>query len=280
MSDGWIKINRKITEMQGYFGERFSRVQCWIDLLLLAEWKDGRVFYVRGNKVVVNRGEVAIPLTELCERWGLAKLTVRKRLQEFVDNEMITIKHTRVINVISIINYEKYQSVENGYDNELGQKSGTNAETKSNQQKKSESNYNTSSYKMNDPQNDPQNDPLSLRRERNNIIITDITRTRKKDFQAFISELKQSAIWMEQMQMRFHITNPDELMAWIDKFALDAECRGKEYNNVSDVKQHFNNWLIIQQKIENDAKDRKDTKIQRRGFEGSVGKAEDYTTTF
>ena len=266
MLDGWIKINRKITEMKGYFGERFSRVQCWIDLLLLAEWKDGRMFYVRGNKVVVNRGEVGISETELSKRWGMSRNTTRARLQEMVDDGRIEQRKSKTITIIKIVKYETYQA------------SGTNHCANSEQQQNNINCYTTSDYKQTEQQTEQ---PLrNIKKEKNNnIIITANVRTREKNFQAYISELKQSSIWIEQMQMRFHITNPDELMAWIDRFALDAECRGKEYYNVSDVKQHFNNWLIIQQKIESDA-NRKNTKIQRRGFEGSVGKAEDYTATF
>ena len=265
MLDGWIKINRKITEMKGYFGERFSRVQCWIDLLLLAEWKDGRMFYVRGNKVVVNRGEVGISETELSKRWGMSRNTTRARLQEMVDDGRIEQRKSKTITIIKIVKYETYQA------------SGTSHCANSEQQQNNINCYTTSDYKQTEQQTEQ---PLrNIKKEKNNIIITNNVRTREKNFQAYISELKQSSIWIEQMQMRFHITNPDELMAWIDRFALDAECRGKEYYNVSDVKQHFNNWLIIQQKIESDA-NRKNTKIQRRGFEGSVGKAEDYTATF
>ena len=111
MAKGWISLHRDILEMDGYFGERFNRPMCFIDLLLLAEWREeGRVFYVRGNKVVVGRGQVAISVRELCDRWGISHPTTKRRLAEMVELGRITIKHSKVINVITIVNYNRYQN--------------------------------------------------------------------------------------------------------------------------------------------------------------------------
>ena len=285
MTSGWIKIDRKIIDMEGYFGEKFTRIQCWLDLLLLAEWKDGNVIYIRGNKVVINRGEIAMSIAELCKRWKYSKLTVRKRLQEFVDSGMIVIKKTRIINTITIINYDKYQSVENVDETEVGNFSYNNLNTKSNPQKQSISNTLSTTYKgndfisdpQNDPQSDPQSDPLYKKKEKN--ILSSTTAHARTHVGGFVGELLKEEIWLEQMCMKHKISKVD-LEAWLNEFQLDAECRGKKHDNISDAKQHFNDWLRIQLKIKNDADDRKESKIQRRGFERAVSKAEDYTHTF
>lgn len=113
---GWIKIHRDITQMKGYFDGKFSRAMCWIDLLLLAEWRDERVFFIRGIKVSVKRGQIAISIEELSKRWKLAKLTCKNRLDEFVSDGKIDIQRSNVINLISILNYEKYQSIDTQTD--------------------------------------------------------------------------------------------------------------------------------------------------------------------
>lgn len=95
--------------MQGYFGERFNRAMCWIDLLLLAEWKEERFFFIRGNKVVVKRGQVATSIKELCQRWGLSNNTVINRLKEMEADGRISINHSRLVNLITIVNYSLYQ---------------------------------------------------------------------------------------------------------------------------------------------------------------------------
>lgn len=108
MKAGWIKINRGIIEMHGYFGEKFNRPMCWIDLILLAESESKDLSY-RGIKVAVERGQVAISVRELSNRWSLSIPTVLKRLKEFVDDELITVKSSNVVNIITILNYEQYQ---------------------------------------------------------------------------------------------------------------------------------------------------------------------------
>lgn len=109
MEAGWIKLYRGITEMQGYFGEKFNRPMCWIDLILLAESEPRDLSY-RGIKMVVERGQIAISIRELSERWSLSVPTVRKRLKEFVNEERITLASSNVVNIITILDYETYQA--------------------------------------------------------------------------------------------------------------------------------------------------------------------------
>lgn len=109
MAAGWIKIDRGITEMQGYFGDKFNRPMCWIDLLLLAEWKS-KTLIIRGIKVVLERGQIAISVRELSNRWSLSTPTVQKILKEFVADERITVERSNVVNIITVLNYERYQS--------------------------------------------------------------------------------------------------------------------------------------------------------------------------
>lgn len=97
--------------MHGYFGEKFNRPMCWIDLILLAESEAKDLSY-RGIKVVVERGQTAISVRELSSRWSLSIPTVRKRLKEFVDEERITMTSSNVVNIITILDYEQYQGVE------------------------------------------------------------------------------------------------------------------------------------------------------------------------
>jgi len=47
--EGWIKLHRQITENPLYFSEQFTRCQAWIDMLILANTKDG-YFFKKGNK--------------------------------------------------------------------------------------------------------------------------------------------------------------------------------------------------------------------------------------
>lgn len=118
MSDdaGWIKLSRKLLQSKYYLGEKFTRAMCWIDLLLLAEWRNERSFFHRGIEVVVKRGQVAISLDDLHKRWQLSVNTVRSRLSEMKKDGRIDLETNNVISKITILNYEKYQGVDYAQD--------------------------------------------------------------------------------------------------------------------------------------------------------------------
>lgn len=114
---GWIKLSRKILQEQWYLGEKFTKAMCWIDLLLLAEWRKERTFFIRGIEVVVGRGQVAMPLTDISKRWNLAVNTVRARLREMIKDGRVSVKADNVVTRITILNWEKYQGLEMPADN-------------------------------------------------------------------------------------------------------------------------------------------------------------------
>lgn len=120
---------------------------------------------------------------------------------------------------------------------------------------------------------------------KNNISTTTSTttaRAHEDKNDEFIVELKQSEIWLEQMQMRFRM-NADEIKEKLDIFALDCQCRGTEHKNLNDTRRHFNDWLRImiesQNRNNNDANRRK-PENKRRGSDVSASKAEDYDGAF
>ena len=120
---------------------------------------------------------------------------------------------------------------------------------------------------------------------KNNISTTTSTTTahaREDKNHEFIEELKQSEIWLEQMQMRFRL-NADEIKDKLDIFALDCRCRGTEHKNLNDTRRHFNDWLRImiesQNRNSNEATRRK-PENKRRGTDVTASKAEDYDGAF
>lgn len=106
---GWIKLSRKLLQSKFYLGEKFTKTMCWIDLLLLAQWRRERKFFLRGIEVSVKRGQVAMALTDLHKRWNLSINTVRSRLKEMVNDGRISLESNNVVTKITILNWEKYQ---------------------------------------------------------------------------------------------------------------------------------------------------------------------------
>ncbi|NDW11969.1 hypothetical protein D0T50_03575 [Bacteroides sp. 214] len=94
-----------------YLSEPFTRTQAWIDLLLLANHKQG-YFYVRGNKVIVERGQLGTSSRTLASRWQWSRGKVERFLVELEKEGQIKPQKNNVTSLITICNYEEYQKTE------------------------------------------------------------------------------------------------------------------------------------------------------------------------
>ena len=188
----------------------------------------------------IRRGEFVTSVRNISEETGIPVISVRRKLEILEKSGAILRKTTNKFTLITICKYGSYQSTE---------------------------------------QTSEQTSEQQLKKKEENILLSSSTAHARTHEGGFVGELLKEEIWIEQMCMKHKISKVD-LEAWLNDFQLDAECRGKKHDNISDAKQHFNDWLRIQLKIKNDADDRKESKIQRRGFEKAVSKAEDYTHTF
>lgn len=88
--------------------EPFTRGQAWVDLLMLANHKDGYI-RIRGNKIPVKRGQVGWSVARLAERWKWSRWKVQHFLDELQDEQQIQQQKNNVSSLITLVNYEKYQ---------------------------------------------------------------------------------------------------------------------------------------------------------------------------
>jgi len=109
--EGWVKIHRCLVNSDIWNCEPFSRGQAWIDLIILANHKES-FFYKRGNKIVVNRGQVGRSELELSDRWKWSRTKVRKFLEDLKKEQQIEIVKSRITQVLTIVNYDAYQEKE------------------------------------------------------------------------------------------------------------------------------------------------------------------------
>ena len=108
---GYIKLYRQLFENPDYFAEKFSRIQAWIDLLLLANYEESAM-YVRGIRMQVGRGQLAKSMDSLAERWRWSRFKVEEYLKELENQQQINVQKNNVISLITITNYERYQGLE------------------------------------------------------------------------------------------------------------------------------------------------------------------------
>ena len=108
MGKGYIKLHRDITTNWLWEEKPFSYGQAWIDLLLLANWKDGKELY---NHRLMDRkaGTVYVSKQWLADRWGWS----RKKVDTFIGNlemdNMVSTKSTTQGTTLTIENWAKWQ---------------------------------------------------------------------------------------------------------------------------------------------------------------------------
>lgn len=122
---GYIKLHRQIIENDLYFSERFTRLQAWIDLLLLASHKE-RTVIIRGNVINITAGQLCYSQLSLAERWKWNFKTVRKFLTYLEKQQMVAIKIDNVTTIISIQNWKRYQNSGEQSDEQNKNKTVTN----------------------------------------------------------------------------------------------------------------------------------------------------------
>jgi len=106
---GWIKLYRKIIDNPLYFSEPFTRSQAWIDLLLLANHKPN-FFFKRGIKIEVGIGQIGYDLETLAKRWQWSRGKVERFISILESENTIVRQKNNVSTLISIVNYEQYQT--------------------------------------------------------------------------------------------------------------------------------------------------------------------------
>lgn len=105
---GYIKINRKILDNPFWMERPFDFSHAWIDLLLLASWKDHETIS-KGEVIQWKRGEVKTSYLKLAERWGWSVNKVRRTIRHMERLKMVTTDSTRHGTTLTIENYTIYQ---------------------------------------------------------------------------------------------------------------------------------------------------------------------------
>lgn len=108
MSNGYIKLDRGIMNHWLWEDKPYAKGQAWVDLLLLAVWKESKELY-HGKLVQRKPGEVSCSIEWLAERWGWNRKKVMRFLDVLEVDEMVTQSRTPKGTTVTIVNWEKYQ---------------------------------------------------------------------------------------------------------------------------------------------------------------------------
>lgn len=124
MKQGFIKIDRQILEWR--YHDYPNMFRFWILLLLKANWKPA---YFKG--VLVDRGSFITSARNLAKESYLSVNTVRRLLQLLENEHQIIRTVTQSWTLISIVNYAKYQDIDesNGTLNDTHLDASTDTQT-------------------------------------------------------------------------------------------------------------------------------------------------------
>lgn len=85
---GWIKIDRQLKDHWIWTGEKFTRGQAWVDLLMLTNWEDATMVF-NGQITHVERGQLMTTIGFLAKRWRWSENKVRRYLADLKAEGMV-----------------------------------------------------------------------------------------------------------------------------------------------------------------------------------------------
>lgn len=248
---GWIKISREINKH--WLWQDAERLKWWLDLLLMASWKDKQVMH-DSHLFTLKRGQIIASVSLLSERWGKNHQTIIKFLKLLVSEKMISrgVMY-RQTSIITICNYDEYQQEDTSIVDTIV-----------------------------DTQMDTIVDTIVYTNKEikniNNIIVNNNACACVRE-EEFSSELKQDQMWLEAMAKNYGLASTQAVAEWLDKFNTNNQCRDNTHSNLSDYRKHFNDWLRIQIREIKKNQNEQNSKNRRVGSEPSQSTA-DYFSSF
>ena len=105
---GYILLHKQIMDNCLWDDKPFARGQAWIDLLLMANFKDGEML-CKGVVIPVKRGQVFRTVKFLSERWGWSGKKTKGFLKLLENQKMVTLKGLKQGTLITIEKYNSFQ---------------------------------------------------------------------------------------------------------------------------------------------------------------------------
>lgn len=105
---GYVSLYRSIWNHWLWEEKPFSKGQAWIDLLLLANYKDEKFGY-KDQVIEGKRGTVYRSITFLADRWGWGRDKVSRFLRQLESDGMVEVQTSTHRTTIFISNYQQFQ---------------------------------------------------------------------------------------------------------------------------------------------------------------------------
>lgn len=107
----FITIDRKLFDHFLWTERRpFSKFEAWIDLIQLVSFREKNSKLISGALVTWGRGQFPVSYSFLAERWSWSTNRVRGYMRLLKNNNQITTESTSVITILTLCNYEQYNT--------------------------------------------------------------------------------------------------------------------------------------------------------------------------
>lgn len=125
MSNGWVKIHRKLLENP--LAKKPAWAWLWVVLLLLASHEERESFTWKGKKILLKRGQFVTGRKKLKSITGIPESSIERTLNYLEIGHQIEQQKTTKYRLISIVNWDSYQQTDIKTDNKMT-KNGHNQE--------------------------------------------------------------------------------------------------------------------------------------------------------
>lgn len=237
MDKGWISIHRKIVENPYYFSEPFTKIQAWIDMIIIANHKPG-TFFKRGIKVGVKRGQIGYDLDSLAKRWMWSRGKVERYLNVLENEKQITRQKTNVTTLISITKYDDYQKIVTQTTTQTVKQATTQTEKQTVKQTDTNNNDNKDNNENNEEQSSVSD----------SVEVPSTSPT--QNFNSFgkqpIENLKKNcaghSTWLESIGMKNSLSM-EQVVEWFEAFCLHLVASGKTEETEQEFKRYCASWI-------------------------------------
>ena len=103
-NNSFFILRKRIQQHWLWEDKPFAKGQAWIDLLMMANFKDGEI-YSKGEIIPVKRGQVFRTIKFLSDRWGWSRKKTMSFLKQLENQKMAISKGTPQGTLITIENY-------------------------------------------------------------------------------------------------------------------------------------------------------------------------------
>lgn len=107
--EGWVSIHRQLNDHWLWKEKPFSKGQAWIDILIRVNHKPASVPI--GNQIVsIEKGETIWSVLDMSLKWGWSRTKTENFLKLLEKEKQITTKKTTKYTIVSVLNWDSYQT--------------------------------------------------------------------------------------------------------------------------------------------------------------------------